>query len=401
LAVDLHPKFKELFNTNSRYFVLTGGRGSGKSFAVSASIATLSFLEKMRVLYTRYTMTSAHLSVIPEFYDKLNVLGVAPLFEQRKTELVNIKTGSVIDFRGLKTSSGDQTANLKSLANFNNWILDEAEELTDEKKFDDIAYSFRDKSSQNRIILMLNPSTKEHWIYKRFFESRGVQDGFCGTVGNTTYIHTTYLDNLKNLSEDFIKDVEELKINNPTKYNHIILGGWLDKAEGVVFTNWEFGEFNPNNLQTSFGLDYGFSIDPTALIEVAINKPKREIYLKEHFYGGQRLGYTDLAKILLDRAGRKLIIADSAEPRLNDELVRQGLNLRPISKTKIQEGVTLMQDYKLIISKESTNLAKELNNYRYADKGSNLYIDNFNHGIDASRYNITNQLINQFKPDIR
>ena len=75
-----------------------------------------------------------------------------------------------------------------------------------------------------------------------------------------------------------------MKQTRPEKYKHQILGGWLDKAEGVVFTNWNYGTFNPDNLQTSFGQDFGFSIDPTTLIEVAIDKKLKKIYVKEHIY---------------------------------------------------------------------------------------------------------------------
>lgn len=89
-----------------------------------------------------------------------------------KSEIINKKSKSEIIFRGLKTSSGDQTANLKSLQGVTTWILDEAEELTDEATFDKINLSVRIKGKHNRVILILNPSTKEHWIYQRFFESK-------------------------------------------------------------------------------------------------------------------------------------------------------------------------------------------------------------------------------------
>ena len=72
-----------------------------------------------------------------------------------------------------------------------------------------------------------------------------------------------------------VDSIQRVKETNVKKYNHVILGGWLDKAEGIVFTNWEFGTFNPDNLQTSFGQDYGFSIDPTTLVEVAYNCKER------------------------------------------------------------------------------------------------------------------------------
>ena len=171
------------------------------------------------------------------------------------------------------------------------------------------------------------------------------------------------------------------------------MGGWLDKAEGVVFDNWKIGEFNPDNLQTSCGMDFGFSIDPDSLTEVAIDKKHKKIYLKEHIYQNGLKSH-DLAKLVLDKINNKLIIADSAEPRLIADLKHLGVNIKAVKKGTIESGVTRMQDYQLIITPESTNIAKELNNYAYADKGSKLYVDKYNHAIDGVRYNIVYHLDN-------
>ena len=141
-------------------------------------------------------------------------------------------------------------------------------------------------------------------------------------------VHTTYLDNKEYLSESFLNQIEQLEKSNPKKYQHTILGGWLDKAEGVVFTNWKFGAFNPDNLQTSFGQDFGFSIDPTTLVEVAIDKSKRIIYVKEHLYK-PKLTTSEIAVINKQVCGGNLIIADSAEPRLIAELQSQRCNIQP------------------------------------------------------------------------
>jgi len=232
-----------LFSNNTRFFIITGGRGSSKSFGVGTFANLLSFEKNHTILFTRQTMTSAHLSIIPEFQEKIDLMELNSFFEVNKTEIINKKSNSKIIFRGIKTSSGDQTANLKSLQGVTTWILDEAEELKDETIFDKINLSIRQKGKQNRIILILNPATKEHWIYKRFFEDRGVETGFNGINNDTTYIHTTYLDNYENLDNSFIEEVERIKLTNEKKYKHVILGGWLDKAEGVVFTNWIIGDF--------------------------------------------------------------------------------------------------------------------------------------------------------------
>ena len=347
----------------------------------------------IRVLFTRYTMVSAHLSIIPEFLEKIGLLGFDDIFNVNKAEVVNTKNNSDILFRGIKTSAGNQTASLKSLTGVSNWVLDEAEELTDEDIFDTIDLSIREKDIQNRIILILNPVTKEHWIYNRFFQNKGVEAGFNGVKDNICYIHSTYLDNIENLSKSFLERVEAIKHRNFKKYKHKILGGWLDKAEGVVFENWSIGEFNPDNLQTSCGMDFGFSVDPDSLIEVAIDKRKKKMYLKEHIYQNGLKSH-ELAQIVLDKLDNMLIIADSSEPRLIEDLRHLGVNIKPVKKGTIESGITRMQDYELVVSPESINIAKELNNYVYADKGSKLYVDAYNHAIDGIRYNVIYHLDN-------
>ncbi len=347
----------------------------------------------IRILFTRYTMVSAHLSIIPEFLEKITLLGYEKIFNVNKAEVVNIKNNSDILFRGIKTSAGNQTASLKSLQGISTWVLDEAEELIDENIFDTIDLSIREKNTQNRIILVLNPVTKEHWIYDRFFQDKGVEAGFNGVKDNVCYIHSTYLDNIENLSKSFLERIKTIKHRNFKKYQHTIMGGWLDKAEGVVFDNWSIGEFNPDGLQTSCGMDFGFSVDPDSLTEVAIDKKKKKIYLKEHIYKNG-LKSQELAQVILDKVGNKLIIADSAEPRLIADLQHLGVNIKPVKKGTIESGITRMQDYEIVITPESTNIAKELNNYVYADKGSKLYVDSYNHAIDGVRYNIIYHLDN-------
>ena len=392
----LNSKYHPLFENNTRFFIVTGGRGSAKSFATTSFSALLSKEVGHKILYTRQTMSSAHLSIIPEFQEKLELLDISNDYNVNKADIKNNVSESEILFRGLKASSGDQTANLKSLQGITTWVLDEAEELMDESKFDTIQRSIRSNKRQNRIILILNPATKEHWIYKRFFEGMGVEEGFNGVKENVTYIHTSYLDNIEHLPEDYIQDFKKLQINNPSKYNHVVMGGWLDKAEGVVFTNWKFGSFNPDGLQSSCGMDFGFSVDPDTLTEVAIDKAKMIIYVKEHIYSNG-LNTPLLASMIKSKVGSKLIIADSAEPRLISDLKAQGINIQAVKKGTIESGITRMQDYTIVVDQNSKNIAKELNNHEYADKGSKLYKDSYNHAIDGIRYNIIFHLDNPNK----
>ncbi len=383
-----------IVESDSRYFIVSGGRGSGKSFSVNALLVMLTYEQGHTILFTRYTLTSAYISIIPEFIDKLEQFGSIADFHITKDEILNKKTGSKIIFRGIKTSSGDQTANLKSLQGITTWVVDEAEELVDEQKFDTIDLSVRQQGKPNRIILILNPTTKEHFIYRRFFEDRGVQEGSNTTKENTTYIHTTYKDNIKNLSKSYIDQIEQMKIRRPEKYKQQMLGKWLNKAEGVIFNNWSVGEFKHIGGSV-WGQDYGFAADPSTLVEVNIDSSNKRIYLKECFYL-QRLTTSQIAQLNLKHAREGLIVGDSAEPRLLSEIKAKGCNVRPSIKGQgsITYGISLLQDYDIIVSPDSTNLIKELNNYRWLERKSNTPIDKYNHLIDAVRYAVGFQLQN-------
>lgn len=382
--IQLNDKYKPLFENDTRFFVLTGGRGSAKSFGVGTFASLLSFEQGHKILFTRQTMTSAHLSIIPEFQEKLELMELSEAFDVNKSEIKNKFSDTEIIFRGIKTSSGDQTANLKSLQGVTTWILDEAEELQDEATFDKINLSVRQKGKQNRVILILNPATKEHWIYKRFFEQAGVNEGFNGIKENVTYIHTTYLDNIENLDESYLTELESIKTNNPFKYKHVILGGWLDKAEGVVFTNWTIGSY-VNTGYKYFGQDFGFSIDPTTLVECDIDKTNKIIYVKGHLHKS-KMTTTEISEFNKRTALNNLIIADSAEPRLISELRSKGSNIKGIKKPLIIDRIALLQDWKVIVDSESKEIISELNNYVWHDKKSNTPIDAYNHYLDPIGY---------------
>lgn len=376
--MEINSKFKELYTTKNRYIILTGGRGSGKSFSISDFILRLTFEVGHTILFTRYTLTSANISIIPEFVEKIEMLSLENAFEVTKDIITNKLTNSKIIFRGIKTSTGNQTANLKSIQGVTTWILDEAEELVDETIFDKIDDSIREKNLQNRVILILNPTTQQHWIYKRFYEK--------GTQENATYIHTTYLDNLDNISQSFIDKAEKIKAANYELYKHRYLGVWLDKAEGVVFENWRIGHFDESQ-QVIFGQDYGFSNDPTTLVKIAVDKKNKIIYCDELFYKSG-LSTNQIFELNTNYAGRGLIIGDSAEPRLIDELKHRGCNIKPAEKGQgsVSAGILAMLDYEIVITPNSYNLQKELRNYVWLDSGSKLVVDDFNHCIDAIRY---------------
>jgi PBSX family phage terminase large subunit len=226
--MEILNNYKPLFRKKpeTRYYLITGGRGSGKSYSVALSLLNLTYEPNNIILFTRWTMISANISIIPEFLEKIEVMGVQSDFDITQNEIVNNKTGSKILFRGIKTSQGTATANLKSISGVTCWVLDEAEELVDEDIFDRIDLSIRAKDIPNKVILVMNPSYKSHWIYKRWMS---------GKMQDSTYIHTTYLHNRKNLSQSFLEQAHRVKKNNISRYNHLFLGEWLEDAEGLLW----------------------------------------------------------------------------------------------------------------------------------------------------------------------
>lgn len=385
--IQLDPKYIPLFQEKTRYFITTGGRGSGKSFGVNVFLLSLTYEAGHKILFTRFTLTSAAASIIPEFIEKIELMGVESDFRITKDEIINLTTGSSIMFKGIRTSSGNQTAALKSLSGVTTFVLDEAEELTDEDTFSKIDFSIRSKIKQNRCILILNPTTKEHWIYQRFFMYPNVKEGTNGVKGDVTYIHTTFEDNKSNLSDSYLEQLYDLKKRNPVKYNHQILGGWLNKAEGTIITNWKVGQFLPYDL-TCFGQDFGFSTDLTTLVKVSVDKDNRRVYVQEQ-YGAINLSTSDIIYRNKKHAGMSLIICDNSEPRLISEMKKGGLNIKPTVKKKgsILSGIALMQDYEIIVDPESTGIIKEINNYVWHERNAKP-VEKFNHYIDAIRYSL-------------
>lgn len=228
--IKINPKYEPLFKPSGcwRYAIISGGRGSGKSFAESvAECDSCNRKSKQEnTLYLRQTLTSAHLSIIPEFWEKIEMLGLENNFIKGKTEIVHKYNGSQIFFRGIQSSSKKNEAHLKSVHNVTTVIIDEAQEVA-EADFDRIDLSVRSVESRNRIILSLNPTEDEkHWIHRRFFLEAGVPDDFTGIIGNTLYIHTDYRENKKHLSDDFIAVAERTAKLNPAKYRNQFLGFW-------------------------------------------------------------------------------------------------------------------------------------------------------------------------------
>jgi len=399
----------ELYHVDT--VIITGGRNSQKSFAVGtwSCVAAKDFVH--RVLYTRYTLTSAQDSIIPEFTEKIEMLNAHDAFTVTKDRIEGVNNKSKVVFKGIKTSSGNQTASLKSLKDFSVFVLEEAEEMPSFDNWDKIKKSIRAKDVRNLSILLLNPTTKTHWIYEEFYENEGIEEGFNGIKGNVLYIHSDYLDMERDLIADNIWNDFELKRldyevyesthkddreklpakqrKNALYYKHIVKGGWLNNAEGVVFDNWSIGLFD-ESLPYQFGQDYGFSNDPTTLVKVAVSNKRKKIYVKGCF-GKPGMSTSAIYQANLFYAGiTSKIIGDSSESRLVSELEELGLNISGAFKPpgSVGAGIKDMQDYEIVVDPgpESLPIIKELNNYVWHDKKSGVPVDLWNHYIDPIRY---------------
>ena len=389
--------------TDKEHFVIliTGGRGSGKSFNASAFIERLTFESGHKILYSRYTMTSASISVIPEIREKIELDNVEDYFEITKSEVKNNVSGSEILFRGIKTSSGNQTAKLKSIQGLTTFVCDEAEEWVSEEDYDKIMLSIRQKGIQNRIIIIMNPSDVNHFIYKKYIQNTHrveVIDGVevqISTHPSVLHIHTTYFNNVYNLSEEFLKEINEIKTNNLKKYEHVVIGRWADIAEGVIFKKIEIIDEIPLWVKKRYrGVDYGYSADPTAIIDCGIND--NDLYLDELCYKTHMLTGEIIKELKKDSTQ---VISESADPRMIQEIRNAGVYIQAVDKYagSILAGIDKMLEMNIKVTKRSYNLLNEFRNYTWArDKDGNFTntpIDAYNHGLDASRYVILNIIL--------
>ena len=399
-----HPLYTD---TDKFIILITGGRGSGKSFNASTFIERLTFelteAEKIvhQILYTRYTMVSAGMSIIPEMMEKIELDGTTKYFKTTKTDIVNKMTKSRIMFRGIKTSSGNQTAKLKSIQGITTFVCDEAEEWTNEEEFDKIMLSIRKKGIQNRIIIIMNPCDSNHFIYKKYIEKThklveidGVQVQI-STHPNVLHIHTTYLDNLDNLSPEFLKEVEDMKVNNLEKYAHVVIGRWADVAEGAVFKKWGIvKEFPAWAKKVAIGQDFGYTTDVSAAVKCGI--VDNALYVDELCYQSGMLTNALADKV---RPYGLKVFAESADPRLVDEIKLRGVNIYGIYKSgpSIKAGIDKILSMDLYVKERSYNLMKELRTYVWdKDKDGNYInepVDKDNHLMDAMRYYVLGCLL--------
>ncbi|MDA1658814.1 PBSX family phage terminase large subunit [Bacillus cereus group sp. TH153LC] len=277
---------------------------------------------------------------------------------------------------------------IKSISGIDDILIEEATELTVDD-YSQLNLRLRSRKGNNQIVLMYNPTSKSNWVYKMFHEGKLPES--CKVV------HTTYRDN-KFLPDSYIKALEDMMHTNPVYYKIYALGEFATLSK-LIFTNWETSWFDPyahfkEGRKAHFGMDFGFSEDPTTLVSVIPDMQRKILYVfDEHYEKG--MTNKDVFDMIVNKGYiRQRIIADSADPKSIEELKRLGVSkIKPSRKgnDSVLHGIQFIQQFKMVIHPSCTAIVEELENYTYEkDRKTNEYInkpiDKFNHILDALRY---------------
>jgi len=232
-------------------------------------------------------------------------------------------------------------------------------------------------------ILDYNPSfSDEHWLCDLNKDER------------TNHFISTYKDN-PFLEQAVIDELESLKHKNESLWTIYGLGQQA-LIEGLIFTNIEIIEAMPFAKNKYIGMDFGFSNDPTAIVELIITTDT--IYVNELCYRTEMMG-KDIIHLINQKCPDRRIISESADPRLIREIHNAGINIIPVEKFQgsIEAGITKMLEYKICVTKYSYNVIKELKNYTWQQDKDGKYInkpiDMYNHCIDAMRYVVLTEIL--------
>ena len=390
--------YAEYWHCKSRYRVCKGSRASKKSKTTAIwIISNIMKYPKANTLVVRKTYRTLKDSCFTELKWAIHILQVDEYWEIKESplEITYIPTGQKIYFRGL-----DDPLKITSISvdiGVLCWLwIEEAYEITKEADFDMIDESIRGEVPEGlfkQITLTLNPWNENHWIKKRFFDIKD-KDTFAIT---TNYMCNEWLD------ESDKKVFERMKKNNPRRYQVAGLGNW-GIVDGLVYENWKEEEFDLNiirNLESAFGLDFGYTNDPTALFCGAIDIKNKKIYVYDELYQKGMSNKNIYEKINEMGYSKEKITADSAEPKSIDELYSLGLKRITSAikgKDSINNGIQFIQDFEIIIQPRCVNFITEISNYTWEeDKFGNKInkpIDGFNHLMDAMRYSLERYIRN-------
>lgn len=393
--------YSEFWHCRKRYRVVKGGKASKKS-----STAALWFIYHMmkypgaNLLVVRQVYRTHADSTYAQLKWAIQRLGVSHLWSGSRNplELCYRPTGQRILFRGF-----DNAEKLASTTVDNGvlcWVwVEEAFELTSEAAFDKLDLSVpRGQLAPplfKQTTLTFNPWSENHWLKRRFFDTPR-EDVLAMT---TTYLTNEFLDDTDRAL------YERMKIERPRQYAVAGLGEW-GVAEGLVFDRWTVQPFDvaalPARCRHVFGLDYGYTNDPTAFIAAAVDPQDKVLYVYDEFYRTHMLN-TDIAReIAAHGFAKERIRADSAEPKSNDDLRRLGIRrIQPANKGRdsVLNGIARLQEYRMTVHPRCVHTAAELGAYVWetddSGHGCNRPADRDNHLMDALRYAMEDAVFTQ------
>ena len=398
--------YRDFWTCRKRYRVLKGGKASKKSTTTALwYILNMMKYPGANLLVVRNVAATHRDSTVAQLLWAIRRLHVGHLWKYTKNpqEMVYMPTGQKIIFRGF--DNVDKLASTTVSTGFLCWVwIEEAYEIEKEADFDKLDLSVPRGSIPpplfKQTTITFNPWNERHWLKARFFDDPPEN----ALVMTTNYMCNEFLD------ETDRAIYEKMKEEQPRKYDVAGLGNW-GVAEGLVYTDWTVQGFDLEELTKEkpwqwrhiFGLDYGYTNDPTAFIAACVNPLQRRIYVYDEFYQHGMLN-CDIAQKIKDRGySKERIRADSAEPKSNDDLKRLGITrIQPAEKGRdsIIHGINAIQEYKVIVSPSCRNTAAEMAAYCWkVDKAGTVLnepVDTSNHLMDALRYAMLD--VQNFRP---
>jgi phage terminase large subunit len=340
-----------------------GGQGSSKTYSILQLLYLIATKEKKRITIASYALPHLKAGAMFDFDKIIESFGINPLSIKNISESSYHINGSIIEFYGIEGNIAKAHGPRRDIL-----FINECNRKITYDVFDMLA-----TRTQGAVFLDFNPD-QEFWLHEKLIPNF-----------KHLFIKSNYLDNPW-LPEKELKNILLKKDKSGFENWWKVYGeGELGKLEGAIFQNWRYGEFD-KYLPHSFGLDFGFN-DPDALVKIAIDHKRKIMYWDEKIYK-EGNSFEDLKKLLTIHCSQNdIITADCADARMISQL-RQYFNIKPVNKIKwtVSEALKLMQDYEMIITETSLNLAKEFNSYIWNDKKAGIPIDGFDHLIDAGRY---------------
>ncbi len=369
INVDIEPTnlFYKNKDANTRYVFNEGGTRSSKTYSINQVTHAIAVESKIPIIFSIVSETMPHLrkGAMRDFFQFLKNYNLYDEKNHNKSDNIYHVNKSIIEFFSVDTPG-------KVHGPERDYLFVNELQYIDYDTFFHLA-----QRTRRQIFADWNP-VSEFWVYEQYINNPQYKN-------DITLIHSTLYDN-PFLAEEIKKDILRRSERDPN-YKRVYLEGLIGQPEGVIYPNWDYGEFD-NTLPYGFGLDFGFHPDPDAMVKVAIDQKNRKIYAKECFYLNN-LQISDLRQaVKIYVRSHELIIADSADPRMISELRNTPFNIKGVTKHEgsVIEGIRLMQDYDIVTDKESVNLIKELRNHTWNDKKAGIPNKGFNHLLSGIRY---------------